>query len=81
MDWTTIQPVSQVSLSRSKRIFSLKRTCDLFTKCASRTSIMSSDNSNSPLTRTVFRFPLDFELPGFYYISFPIMSAQEGKGF
>ena len=24
------------------------------------------DNSNSPLTRTVFRFPSKFELPGFY---------------
>ena len=27
------------------------------------------DNSNFPLTQTVIRFPLEFELPGFYYIS------------
>ena len=28
-------------------------------------------NSDSPLTRTVFRFPSEFELPGFYCSYFP----------
>ena len=37
------------------------------------------DNSNSPLTRTVFRFPSEFELPGLYLYCAPTIPTPQHK--
>lgn len=80
MDWTTIQSVSQVE---SKCIYSLNRTCDLFTKLNVPVDLdnWTSDNSNSPPTRTVYRFPSDLSYLGSLVFDFLSCQLKREKDF
>ena len=58
--------ISRTSITRT-RITRIPRQLELnFLSLEKNFTEIYPDNSNSPLARTVFCFPSEFELPGFY---------------